>query len=148
MKVWNYMIIMLTLMIFLAFMGFTVNGADALLGTMGIEINTATGALDSGDVGNSDWFSLLFSATGLIVLAGLSTAVIVGLFTRQFEWKLVILAFFTSFVTLFISVGWSIIQLAQTTGETWLIAIIATIFLPLTVMFIFSIVEWFGGAGG
>lgn len=132
-------------MIFLAFMGFTVNGADALLGTMGIEINSASGDLDGGDIGNSQWFSLLFGTGGLIVLAGIGTAVIVGFFTRQFEWKLVLLGFFTSFVTLFISVGWSIVQLAQTTGESWLIAIIATIFLPLTVMFIFSIVEWFGG---
>jgi hypothetical protein len=146
MKVWNYMMIMLTMMIFLAFVGLPVSGGDTVLSLVGVSINSTNGILENGDVSNSDWFNLLFNeSTGLIVLAGLGTAIIVGFFTRQFDWRLVLIGFFTSFVIKFASVGWGIITLAKDTGETWLVGIVATIFIPLTVMFIFSIVEWFGG---
>lgn len=147
MKVWNYMIIMLTMMVFLTFVGLAPSGTQNILQTVGININQTTSELISGDVVNSNWFDILFNGlTGLIVVAGFSTAIIVGLFTRQFEWKLVLVGFFTGFVVLFVSFGWSIVQLARTTGENWLTAVAATIFLPLTVMFVFSIVEWFGGS--
>jgi len=146
MKVWNYMMIMLSMMIFLSFIGIAPSGAADFLSPTGVVINSTTGELIDSDVGGSDWFNLLFNTTtGLIVLAGLGAAVIVGFFTRQFEWKLVTLGFFTSFVVTFIAMGMSIVNLAKGTGETWLVAIIATIFIPLTLMFIFSIVEWFGG---
>ena len=146
MKVWNYMMIMLTMMVFLYFMGFSPAGTSSVLEEAGIVINATTGELVTGDISNSDWFELLFSLEGLIIIAGLSTALVVGLFTRQFNWKLVLVGFFTSFTIQFISFGWSIVSLARDTGETWLVGIVATVFLPITVMFVFSIVEWFGGA--
>jgi hypothetical protein len=149
MKVWNYMMIMLTMMIFLSFIGLPLNQTDdsSILSSVGININSTTGKLVSGDVASSSWYDNLFNpTTGLIVLAGIGTAIIVGFFTKQFDWKLVLVGFFTSFAIQFVSVGWQVVQLAKNTGEDWLVAIIATIFLPLTAMFIFSIVEWFGGA--
>jgi len=147
MKVWNYMMIMLTMMIFLSFMGYSLTGSDTILQDVGIEINSTTGELVEGDVANSNWFDKLFNAsTGLIVLAGLAVAIAVGFFTKQFDWKLALVGFFTSFVIFFVSFGWNIIELAKSTGETWLVAVIATIFLPLSAMFVISIIEWFGGS--
>lgn len=147
MKVWNYMMIMLTMMIFLSFMGYSLTGSDIILQDIGIKINSTTGELVEGDIASSNWFDKLFNATsGLIVLAGLAVAIAVGFFTKQFDWKLALVGFFTSFVIFFISFGWSIIELAKSTGETWLVAVIATIFLPLSAMFIISILEWFGGS--
>lgn len=146
MKVWNYMFIMLTLIIFLSFIGLAPTGSDAILNNLSIGINSSTGELTNGDISNSGWSDLLFNKTnGLILLIGIGGAVIVGLFTRTFDWKIVLIAFFTSIVVKFISVGWSIIQLAQSTNQSWLVAVVATVFLPLTAMFVFSIVEWFGG---
>ena len=146
MKVWNYMMIMLTMMIFLAFVGVPITGSNTILTAVGINVSSSTGDLVEGDVASSEWYNDLFNATdGLIVIAGLGVAIIVGLFTRQFDWKLVLVGFFTSFAIKFVSVGWSVVQLAQGTGERWLIGVVATIFLPLAAMFIFSIVEWFGG---
>lgn len=148
MKVWNYMMIMLVLMVFLSFIGLPLTGSEELLNQTGIQINSTTGELDGGDIVSSDWYKQLFNKTnGLLLAAGLGTAVIVGLFTRSFEWKLVILAFFISFVVKFVLIGLSVVELAGTHGDSWLVAIIATIFLPITAMFIFSIVEWFGGGG-
>lgn len=146
MKVWNYMMIMLTMMMFLAFVGFPIAAGNTILAAMGIEINSTTGVLVIGDVANSQWYDKLFNpTTGWIVVAGIGVAIVVGFFTKQFDWKLVLVGFFTSFAIQFVAVGWSIVQLAQSTGESWLVAIVATIFLPLTAMYIFSIVEWFGG---
>ena len=146
MKVWSYMSIMLTMMVFLFFLGYSPSGVDTTLEDAGIIINETTGELIKGDISDSDWADDLFNLTdGLLVLAGLGAALIVGLYTRTFEWKIVLLGFFTVFVKKFLSFGWAIVQLAQSTGEGWLVAIVATIFLPLTAMFVFSIVEWFGG---
>jgi len=147
MKVWNYMMIMLTMMVFLYFLGFDPAGTQTVLGDVGIEINSTTGELIEGDISNSPWFSKLFNKTdGLIFLFGVGAAVIIFVITRTFDWKIVLVPFFSVFVIKFVSFGWSIVNLAIDTGETWLIGIIATIFLPLTAMFIFSLVEWFGGS--
>ena len=147
MKLWNYMMIMLTMIIFLSFMGLSPPAVSDKLSDMGIGISSTDATLTSYDVGNSVWFNFLFSGAGALLLTVLTGgAVIVGFFTKSFEWKLVLLPFFTSFVVLFIGFGWSIITLVNTTeGSGWLVPIIATVFLPLTVMFVFSIVEWFGG---
>jgi hypothetical protein len=147
MKVWNYMMIMLTMMLFLAFVGFPIAAGNSILATIGIQVNSTTGTLVTGDVGNSQWYDNLFNpTTGLLLVVGISGAVIVGFFTKQFDWKLVVVGFLISFVAQFAAVGLSIVQLAVTTGQDWLVAIVATIFLPLTAMFIFSIVEWFAGS--
>jgi len=147
MKVWNYMAIMLTMMIFLYFLGFSPAGSKDVLTDAGIIINETTGELVTGDIANSNWFNDLFNITdGLLVLAGIGAALVVGFYTKTFDWKITLIGFFTAFVIKFVTFGWSIIQLAQDTGENWLIATIATVFLPLIAMFIVSIVEWFGGS--
>jgi len=148
MKVWNYMMIMLTMMVFLSFIGYSPNSeVRSILETTGISISDTTGELIEGDVANSNWFDMLFNpTTGLIVIAGIGVALAVGFFTKQFEFKLILLSFFTSFVIFFVTFGLSVVELARNTEETWLVAVIATIFLPLTVLFLFSIVEWFGGS--
>ena len=146
MKLWNYMSIMLTMMVFLFFLGFNPAGSENVVSSTGIEINQTTGELIEGDIVNSEWYNDLFNVTdGILVALGIAGAVFVGFFTKSFDWRIALSGFFLTFVIKFVSFGWSIVQLAQDTGETWLIGIIATIFLPLTVMFIFSLVEWFGG---
>jgi len=146
MKVWNYMAMMLTMMIYLNFLGFSPAGTNSIVQDAGININATTGELISGDISNSEWYNDLFNLTdGILVLIGISGAVIIGFFTKSFDWKIALLGFFTAFVIKFISFGWAIVNMASSTGESWLVGIVATIFLPLTVMFIVSIVEWFGG---
>jgi hypothetical protein len=141
---------MLTLMIFLTFLGFSPTGSDNnMLGNLSVTINTsATDPTDliTADLVDSSWFQKLFNGTtGILALIGIGGAIIVGLFSKAFDWKIVVIAFFISFVSTFVYFGWSIVQLAQSSGEVWLTAVIATVFVPLTAMFIFSIVEWFGG---
>lgn len=147
MKMWNYMAIMLTMMVFLFFLGFNPSGSSSIVSDTGIQINQTTAELIEGDISNSTWYNKLFNLTdGLIVVAGLGAAIIVGFLTKTFDWKIALSGFITTFVIKFVSFGWSIVSLAQDIGETWLIGVVATIFLPLTVMFIVSIFQWYGGS--
>jgi hypothetical protein len=147
MKLWSYMAIMIGMIVFLYFLGFPTAGTQDVLSNTGIVIEPTNGTLMTGDVGNSSWYWELFGVTGILVTIFTAGAVIVGLLAKQFDWKIVLLPFFTGVVVKFIGFGWSIVQLARDTGEQWLIAVTATIFLPITVMFVFSIVEWFGVGG-
>ena len=131
MKVWNYMMIMLTMMMFLYFLGFQPAGTATVLADTGVVINSTTGELIEGDVSGSLWYARLFNSTdGIIFLIGIGTAILIGFLTKTFDWKIVLIPFFSIFVTKFVSFGWSIVNLARDTGETWLIAIIATVVLP------------------
>jgi hypothetical protein len=131
-------------MIFLNFIGFSPSSGNPILSSVGININSTNGELISGDVASSGWKDMIFNPSTGLILIGITGAIIVGFFTKQFDWKLVLVGFFTAFVVQFISVGWSLIEMVPD-SDGWLKAIIATIFLPLSAMFIFSIVEWFGG---
>lgn len=146
MKVWNYLAIMITMMTFLYFLGMGPAGAESGLSSAGIQINQTTGELIESDVSNSTWWTDLFGVTGLLVAVLTGGAVIVGFFTKQFDWKLVLIPFFTGTIIKFVSFGKAIVDMAIDTGENWLIGIVATIFLPLIVMFVFSVIEWFGGS--
>ena len=138
------MAMMLTMMIFLTFLGFNPAGSGDVLNDIGLNISNS-GEVIEADVVNSGWYSLLFNATnGILLLAGLGTAFFVGFFTKTFDFKLVLIGFFTAFVVKFLMFGKALITLAQT-GDTWLVGIVVTIFVPLSAMFIFSMVEWFGG---
>ena len=145
MKVWNYMIIMLSLILFLNLIGIPTEGSDAVLSSAGIVVNSTTGELVTADVGDSAWYTKTFGVAGILVVVLTGGAIIVGFFTKNFEWKLVLLPFFSAVVIGFVATGKTIIDLAIATEARWLIAVIATIFLPLTAMFIVSVVEWFGG---
>jgi hypothetical protein len=145
MKVWNYLIIMITLLIFLEFVG-VHTGGGILLNKVGISINQENSILETSDIQQSEFYDDLFGAGGILILVLTAGAVIVGFFTKSFEWKLVLAPFMTGVVITFVSAGVSIINYARTTGEHWLIAVISTIFLPLTIGFVYSVFEWFGGS--
>jgi hypothetical protein len=118
---------------------------NGILSSTGISINSTNGQIITANPQNSEWYENLFNQNTGLILTVIGATILVGFLTKQFDWKIVLVGFFTGFVVKFISVGWSVIQLVPD-SDGWLKAIIATIFLPLSVMFIFSIVEWFGGA--
>jgi hypothetical protein len=134
------------MLLFLEFMGFHTT-AGGILDTVGISVNNQTSELVSGDVTQSPFYLTLFGASGLLLAIGLAGAVIVGFFTKTFDWKIALLPFITGILVLFVGTGWQIVQFAQNEGQAWLTGIIAMIFLPLTVGFIYSIVEFFAGGG-
>lgn len=150
MKVWNFMAIMLGMIIFLSIMGFdlSVNNTDnsSLLTDIGININQTDAGQSTIDVNNSNWYNRLFhSTTGWLVILAATTSIIIGLFGKTQDLKIIIgIPFLTAFGVKFLSIGWAMVNLAR--GEDWLVMIIVTIFGTLTGMFVFSMVEWITGS--
>lgn len=144
MKVWNIIAIMLGTMIFLEILGFGLITSGTVLSDAGITINSTDMSQSTLDVSNSNWKDLLFnSGTGLLI--GLGLAIAIGFLTRTFDWKLVVVPFFTAYLVLFLSFATNIFNLVK--GESaWLIGIVITVWGFITVMFVFSIIEWFGGS--
>lgn len=150
MKLWNFLAIMLGMMIFLYFLGFPLTGSQDILDDTGISINSTNMSESTVDVSNSNWASELFDVTdGILFTIILGGTIIIGLFGKTLDWKIVLLPFITTFVAKFVRVGLGLVNLVQTSAESgsgWLVAIIVTVFGTLAVMAVFSIVEWFGGS--
>jgi hypothetical protein len=145
MKVWNYMVIMLGMMIFLFFLGFPLTGSSETLEDIGIHINSTETGESYVDISSSNWFEKLFDKfDGIIAVLALGGAVIVGLFGKTLDWKIVLgVPFFSLFLIKFVRVAWAVVEM---TDETWLKAVFITIFGTLGGGFVISLVEWFGGS--
>lgn len=144
MKLWNYIVLMLSLMIFLEFVGLQT-GLSTTLSNFGVEFNDNS-ELISGDLENSGFFSQIFGSTGILIVL-ISTgvgAVVVGLFAKSYDTSLVVLPLVIWVGTLFASTFWSIIQYVPE-EQKWMTALIATIFIPLGAGFLWSCVEFFRG---
>lgn len=146
MKVWNYMSIMLAMLIFLYFLGFSMTSTNEILSDVGLSLNETEAGESTVDIGNSNWFNNLFDGTDAWIAAiSLGGAIIIGLFGKTLDWKLILgVPFFTTFGLKFVRVGYFLFDLAKTEAS-WLAAIVVTVFGTLTVMYVFSVMEWFGG---
>lgn len=150
MKLWNWLTIMFGMMIFLYFMGFPLTGSKEILNDAGISINETNYQNSTIDVADSNWSRNLFDGTDALLfsLIGLG-AVVIGIWGRTVDMKLILLPFMVTFVVKFIRVGHGLVTLVNTQGEDgagWLIGIIVTVFGTLTAMAVISLVEWFGGS--
>jgi len=144
MKLWNYIILLVTMMIFLEFVGIPT-GLSATLENFGISINPATANLITADLESSNFFDRIFGNTGVLIILLGGGAIIVGLFAKSYDTSLVILPLIVLIGTLFASTFWTIIKYTQALGQSWMTALIATIFVPLGIGFIWSCVEFFRG---
>jgi len=144
MKVWNYIIIFTTMFIFLEFIGFPLGFASTLQ-YFGVNIDSASHTLISSDLSSSGFYNFIFGTGGILVALGLGGAVIVGVLTRSFDVNLVLLPLTVSVLIKFVQATWLITKYAMETGENWLVMIVATIFIPLGIGYIFSLAEFFRG---
>lgn len=145
MKVWNTLAMMIGMIIFMYFLGFDLGVAERL-NPAGIYLNSTNMSASKVDVAGSSWYTTLWGAAGVLLVIGLGSAITIGYLTKSFDFKIALIPFFTAVVIVFVSFGWSAVELARNTGEDWLSGIVVTVFGLITVMFVFSVVEWFGGS--
>ena len=143
-KLGNFVVILLTMIVVLEFMGIPT-GLSATLLDFGININPTTSELISADLGNSTFWGFIFGSSGKLVLLIGTGVVIVGLFARGYDTSLVILPLVTTTAILFVGTFWSIIKYVQILGQDWMTTLIATIFIGLGAGFIWSCVDYFAG---
>lgn len=143
MKVWNYVVIMLGLIIVLQIAGFDT-GSTEIFGLVGLSFSDITGDITSVTLSASNFFDALFGNTGLLIGLGIG-AIIAGLFTRAKPENLILLPLITGTLTLFIQASNAILTLIIGTGDAWLAAILVIFLLPFTLGFVLALAEFFRG---
>ena len=143
MNLGSWLVMLTAMMIVLEFFGMPT-GLSGVLSEFGININPVTSQLTA-DIENSTFFSWIFGNAGILILISGGAAIIVGLFAKSYDISLVILPLVISVGTLFASTSWFIIKYAQSIGQDWITMLIATIFIPMGIGFIWSCVDYFAG---
>ena len=138
MKVFNYIMLLSGFIVLLEIAGIPT-GADGVRTLIGF----ATGQVD---ITASNFFDAIFSADLGILLIGLAGSIVTGFVLRGRLENFIILPFITGTLIFFAQVFQSIITEALKSGQTWESWIILLILTPLTVGYIFSLVEFFRGA--
>ena len=147
MKLGTFVSMFVIMMIFLEFVGIPT-GLSVVLENFGVTINPTTHELVNADISNSVFYGWVFASSGILILLSVGGAIIVGLFAKSYDPSLVVLPLIISIGTLFISTFVSIISYVQAeTTETWIIKLVATIFVGLGVSFVWSCVDYFTGRG-
>lgn len=143
MKLWNYIVLTSAMAIILTLAGFNIPGFTDLFALLGIEFtNQGITAISN----NSNFFNLLFSSTGgLLVALGSTTAIAIGLFYTSRDKSFLILPYITGTVYIWISVFISIGNYATQTGEYWIGVVVGGLIAFLSFGFIQSCVDYFMG---
>lgn len=135
MKVYNYTIITLGMLLLLEFAGINTN--TNLLSIVGI-------GTDSFGFSLSNFYGFLFGSGGILLGVGTAT-VVVGLFTKASPENLILLPFITGVLAVFIQGMGSIIIHSLGNYSPWVSAIILLLLAPYVVGYALSLAEFFRG---
>ncbi len=145
MKLGGYMIMIVTMIMFLQFIGIPT-GAQTILKYVGVEINDQSGYLNNADLESSSFFDKIFNnLTGILFIIGAAGVVIIGLFGRGYDTSLVIVGLVIAVGSAFASTFWTIIKFMQGFGVQWATNIVALIFVGVGLGFIIACVDYFAG---
>lgn len=144
MKIGEFCVVIIVMVIFLEFVGLPT-GLSAITNSYGVNINNETAQLISADIENSTSYSYLFGAAGILVLIGLSGAVVVGFFTKSFDTSLVVLPLITATAGIFATTFWTTILYVKELNQVWATNMITIIFVGIGMAFIWSCVDYFRG---
>jgi hypothetical protein len=145
MKLGEWVVVLITMMVFLQFVGIP-NGFSPILSYFGITIDTTTSELISSDLANSGFFGYIFGdGIGILLILLGGGALVIGLFAKSYDTSLVILPLVVVMAGLFVSTSWTTILFVKTFGQAWITALISTIFIAVGIAFVWSCVDYFAG---
>lgn len=144
MKLGNWMVMIVAMVIFLEFMGIPT-GLSVILNSFGININSTTGEVINAGLDNSSFWNSIFGISGVLILLASGGAVVVGLFAKSYDTSLIILPLIITIGGLFIITFGTIILYVKSLDVQWMTMLITTIFGTLGVGFIMSCVDYFAG---
>jgi len=145
MKLPEFCVVIIVMIIFLGFMGFPI-GLSGVVGNYGVTINETTGELVTADMESSSYFLDIFGGTTgiLIALAGIAT-VAVGFFAKGYDTSLIILPLIITTGTLFAGTSWTIIKYVSELNQVWATNVVTLLFVGVGVAFLWSCVSYFAG---
>lgn len=135
MKIWNYLIISIGMVLLFKFAGIDY-GATAIIDLFGVSttgISTGTSAF---------WNSILGSSG---ILIGIVAGVIIGAFTRTSPENYIILPLITGTLGGLIQAFVGIVTYSVANYSGWVSGIIILLLAPFTAGYIFALVEFFRG---
>jgi membrane protein insertase Oxa1/YidC/SpoIIIJ len=140
MKLWNYIVLMTGISMFFALAGLQIAGMSELFNAIGL--TTSSSGIESFEVQSTLW-NRIFGTAGLLSAIGLTSAVGVGLYLYTKDKSYVILPIITG---VFFYWGSVMVSLVQQKGDYGVFGIaLAVMFVPLTIGFIVSCVDYFMG---
>ena len=143
MKVYNYIVITLGILILMQLAGLPTGAMDKIFDIFGLTFTEE--GFTTASFSASDFFNAIFSIEGILAALALGGAVLIGILSRTSPENFIILPFITGTLALFLSGFISIMNYSIANHQIWISSIILMIFAPLTVGFILSLVEFFRG---
>lgn len=135
MKVWNYVIISVGLVLLFKFAGIDY-GANSILNLVGI-------GTDSVSISTGNLWNAILGSSGILI--GIVVGVVVGVFTRSSPENYIILPLITGTLGAFIQAFVGLMQYSLANYSGWVSGIVLLILAPFTVGYILSLVEFFRG---
>jgi len=149
MKVWNYVVITIVMMLVLTFLGFSIGGFSQLFTLIGLNYSPDTGQITNITTSAAPFMETIFgdgSVKGiLLALLAAGGAVIIGLYAKADVENLILLPFITGTLVLFVEAFVSLMVYSISNAPTFITGAVVIIFLPLTIGFIFALAEFFRG---
>lgn len=134
MKVFNYTLMILGMLLLLAFAGIPLE--SNILSSFGLGI-------DFFNLTTSTGWNFLFGAAGILIL-GLGAALVVGFITKSQTENYVLLPFIVSILIVFAGAFKSIIDYTLTIGG-WVSGLTILILAPISIGYVISLAEFFRG---
>src|SRR3990167_7692001 len=140
MKLWNYVFLSVTIAIVLEMAGIPT-GLSGIFDLIGFSFEGGASEMTDAQI----WTSILGSAGILIALVGTLGFVIAGLITRAIPENYILLPFLTGTLIMFIQTFVAVInEVKGAVGASdWVYAVVAIIFVPITIGFVVASAEWF-----
>jgi len=135
MKVFNYTIMILGMLVLLSFGGIDV----------GTNVLSQIGLTDNAfNFGTSTFQNFIFGTGGILIL-GLGASLVVGFLTKSSTENYAILPFIIAVLAVFIQGFTGIIIYSVANNPPWITNLLLLMLVPLTVGYSFSLVEFFRG---
>ena len=145
-RTYTYVVMAVTIMLVMTFMGLP-NGFATTAELVGFSFDNSTGQIEnvSVDVSSADINDRLFNLiSGILILIG--AAIAIGYVTKSPIENMILLEFLIIVLALFVGTFGQIMNsVIAGAYPMWLVALIVTIFLPITIGLIVSLAEWFRG---
>jgi len=145
-KTRSYVIISVTIMLFLTFLGFQT-GLTPLFNLINFNVDNSSGMIDnmSVDVATSNLSNFIFNTDTGILMAVVGI-IVIGFLARGSSENILTITFISGVLVLFAQTFYYVLSAASDgTYPVWLTAVLFTVFLPITIGLFVSLVEWFKG---
>jgi len=139
MKLGEWTVVILTMILFLELFGITT-GLGVILSQFGIA--TENGVVTDADLEGSSIWTEILAALAVVAVGG---AVIIGLFAKSYDTSLVIAPLILFVVGIFGSTFFSIISIPEISDVVWIKNIISILFIGMGGAFVWSAVDYFAG---